>query len=348
MREQTIIGSSLALAEVLEQVSALAEIDRSVLVLGERGTGKELIVQRLHFLSPRWQRDLVKVNCAALNDNLLESELFGHQVGAFTGATRNHKGRFERADGGTLMLDELGNMSLRLQEKLLRVLEYGEFEPLGSHETKQVDVRVIGTTSADLQAMAKAGTFRYDLLDRLAFDVVHIPPLRLRKGDILELAQHFAQRMSHELGWQLFLGFSLQARQQLVNHSWYGNVRELRNVVERSLYRWGQADEPVPEVFLDVFSKPWNLTQEHDQDQFLEYELDQASKKGSIKTSSQVGLSDFRQQVERYEFGLLHTALAQNQHHQSHPANSLGLSYHQFRGLLKKHKLAKNQGHEHD
>ena len=140
MKEQAVIGTSLALTEVLEQVSALAEIDRPVLVLGERGTGKELIAQRLHFLSPRWQRDLVKVNCAALNDNLLESELFGHQVGALTGATKNHKGRFERADGGTLMLDELGTMSLHLQKKLLRVLEYGEFEPLGSHETKQVDV----------------------------------------------------------------------------------------------------------------------------------------------------------------------------------------------------------------
>jgi len=163
MKEQTIIGSSLALAQVLDQVSALAEIDRSILVLGERGTGKELIAQRLHFLSSRWQKELVKVNCAALNENLLESELFGHQVGAFTGATKAHKGRFERADGGTLMLDELGTMSLRLQEKLLRVLEYGEFEPLGGTETKQVNVRVIGATSADLQAMAQAGSFRHDL-----------------------------------------------------------------------------------------------------------------------------------------------------------------------------------------
>jgi psp operon transcriptional activator len=338
MREQTIIGSSLALAEVLEQVSALSQIDRPVLVLGERGTGKELIAQRLHFLSPRWQRELVKVNCAALNDNLLESELFGHQVGAFTGATKNHKGRFERADGGTLMLDELGTMSLRLQEKLLRVLEYGEFEPLGSHETKQVDVRVIGATSADLQTMAAAGIFRYDLLDRLAFDVVHLPPLRLRKDDILELAQHFAQRMSHELGWELFSGFSTQARQQLVNHSWYGNVRELRNVVERSLYRWGQANEPVPNVYLDVFSKPWSTSPEQDS----EHQSDYLLKRSAV----QANVGDFRQQVEGYEFGLLQTALAQHQHHQSHTAQALGLSYHQLRGLLKKHKLAKSQGHD--
>jgi psp operon transcriptional activator len=342
MQEQTIIGSSLALTEVLEQVSALAEINRPVLVLGERGTGKELIAQRLHFLSPRWQRNLVKVNCAALNDNLLESELFGHQVGAFTGATKNHKGRFERADGGTLMLDELGTMSLHLQEKLLRVLEYGEFEPLGSHETKQVDVRVIGATSADLQAMAAAGTFRYDLLDRLAFDVVHLPPLRLRKDDILELAQHFAQRMGHELGWELFSGFSLQARQQLVNHSWYGNVRELRNVVERSLYRWGQANEPVPKIYLDVFSKPRSISPEHD----TEHKSDYLSKHSAAQASQQADIGDFRQQVERYEFGLLQTALAQHQHHQSHTAHALGLSYHQLRGLLKKHKLAKSQGHE--
>ena len=335
MLEQTIIGSSQALAEVLAQVSALAEIDRCVLVLGERGTGKELVVQRLHFLSPRWQRDLVKVNCAALNDNLLESELFGHQVGAFTGATKNHKGRFERADGGTLMLDELGTMSLRLQEKLLRVLEYGEFEPLGSHETKQVDVRVIGATSADLQAMAVAGTFRYDLLDRLAFDVVHLPPLRLRQDDILELAQHFAQRMSHELGWELFAGFSYHAREQLVNHSWYGNVRELRNVVERSLYRWGQPNELVPSVYLDVFSKPWNSTPH--------YTLANTSENISSEALQQTVVGDFRQQVEHYEFGLLQAALAVNQHHQTHTAHALGLSYHQLRGLLKKHKLAKSQ-----
>ncbi len=330
MKEQTIIGSSLALAKVLDQVSALAEIDRSILVFGERGTGKELIAQRLHFLSPRWQKELVKVNCAALNENLLESELFGHQVGAFTGAVKAHKGRFERADGGTLMLDELGTMSLRLQEKLLRVLEYGEFEPLGSTETKQVNVRVIGATSADLQAMAQAGTFRHDLLDRLAFDVVHLPALRKRKEDILELAQHFAQRMSHELGWDLFAGFTPQVSEQLVNYPWLGNVRELRNAVERSLYRWGHPQAPVASVHLDVFTNPWASR------------LATTEQNESPPISANTG--DLKQQVDQYELGLLQGALAANKHHQSHTAQALGLSYHQLRGLLKKHKLAKGQG----
>jgi len=328
MKEQTIIGSSMALAQVLEQVSALADIDRSVLVLGERGTGKELIAQRLHFLSSRWQQELVQVNCAALNDNLLESELFGHQIGAFTGATRAHKGRFERADGGTLMLDELGTMSLRLQEKLLRVLEDGQFEPLGSSETKQVDVRVIGATSADLQAMAEAGEFRYDLLDRLAFDVVHVPPLRQRQDDILELAQHFAQRMSHELNWDYFAGFSDRAQQQLLKHPWLGNVRELRNAVERSLYRWGQPKQPVVEIQLDVFLSPWQTPATELAPITLGHKAD-------------TGL-DFKQQVDQFETAILQAALSANQHHQSRTAQALGLSYHQLRGLLKKHQLPKD------
>jgi len=330
MKEQTIIGSSLALAQVLDQVSALAGIDRSILVIGERGTGKELIAQRLHFLSPRWKKELVKVNCAALNDNLLESELFGHQVGAFTGATKAHQGRFERADGGSLMLDELGTMSLRLQEKLLRVLEYGEFEPLGSTETKQVDVRVIGATSANLQAMARAGTFRHDLLDRLAFDVVHLPALRQRKEDILELAQHFAQRMSHELGWDLFAGFTPQASEQLINYPWLGNVRELRNAVERSLYRWDHPQTPVASVHLDVFTNPWASPL--------------ATPQQNQSAPSRAINGGLKQQVDHYELGLLQHALVANKHHQSRTAQALGLSYHQLRGLLKKHKLAKGQG----
>ena len=206
-----MIGDSSALAAALDHLSRLAPINRPVLVLGERGTGKELAAQRLHFLSSRWDAPLLKVNCAAMAETLLESELFGHEAGAFTGATRSHQGRFERADGGTLFLDELATMSPRLQEKLLRLVEYGEFERVGGQKTHQVDVRVVAATNADLPAMAEAGEFRHDLLDRLSFDIVHLPPLRVRHGDTLTLAEHFAIQMSAELGWDYFPGFSDRA-----------------------------------------------------------------------------------------------------------------------------------------
>ncbi|MCB1848430.1 MAG: sigma 54-interacting transcriptional regulator, partial [Halieaceae bacterium] len=194
-----MIGNSTALAGALERLSSLAAINRPILVMGERGTGKELAAERLHYLSARWDAPLVKVNCAAMAESLLESELFGHEAGAFTGATRSQRGRFERADGGTLFLDELATMSVRLQEKLLRLVEYGEFERLGGQQTLQVDVRVIAATNVDLRALARDGRFRADLLDRLSFDVVHLPALRQRPGDIPELAQHFAVQLCSEL-----------------------------------------------------------------------------------------------------------------------------------------------------
>ena len=186
-----MIGNSTALTRALDQLSHLASINRPILIIGERGTGKELAAERLHYLSARWDAPLIKVNCAAMADSLLDSELFGHEPGAFTGATRTHRGRFERADGGTLFLDELATMSVRLQEKLLRLVEYGEFERLGGQQTLSVDVRVVAATNADLRLLAREKLFREDLLDRLSFDVVHLPSLRHRVEDILELARHF-------------------------------------------------------------------------------------------------------------------------------------------------------------
>ncbi len=224
-KPEGMIGNSAALASALDQVSLLAAINRPVLIIGERGTGKELAADRLHFLSGRWDAPLLKTNCAAIAEALLESELFGHEPGAFTGATGTHIGRFERADGGTLFLDELGTMSMRLQEKLLRLVEYGEFERLGGQRTLQVDVRVVAATNADLPALAKEGKFRPDLLDRLSFDVVHLPPLRQRPEDIAELAEHFAIQMSSELGWEYFPGFSAGAMETLEGHAWPGNVQ---------------------------------------------------------------------------------------------------------------------------
>ena len=197
----TIIGESTALATALDHISRLAGIDRPVLVIGERGTGKELAAERLHYLSPRWNETFTKINCSAITETLLESELFGHEAGAFTGATKQHIGRFELTDGGTLFLDELATMSPRLQEKLLRVIEYGEFERVGGQKTLRVDVRLVAATNADLPAMADAGLFRWDLLDRLSFDVVKLPPLREREDDLMELAHHFGMRMCRELGW---------------------------------------------------------------------------------------------------------------------------------------------------
>jgi len=325
--QQKVIGSSNLMLKTLAQVSDLAPIERPVLVLGERGTGKELVSQRLHFLSGRWQGPLLQVNCAALNENLLDSELFGHEAGAFTGASRQHKGKFEQAHGGTLVMDELGTMSLRLQEKLLRVLEYGQFERVGGQQSVQVDVRVVGSTNANLVELVAAGEFRADLLDRLSFDVVHVPPLRLRDEDVLELAQHFAVRMSHELGWQLFAGFTDAMRRRLLTYAWPGNVRELRNVVERSLARWTQPEEPLGELWFDVLASP-----------FVDAGPCEASEMPVLPVMPDAELT-FKDQVASFEKQLLVQALNQHQHHQSRTAQALGLSYHQLRGMLKKHAL---------
>lgn len=323
-----MIGNSPALAEALDHVSQLAAIQRPALIIGERGTGKELAAQRMHYLSPRWDAPLLKVNCAAMAEPLLESELFGHEPGAFTGATRVHHGRFERSDGGTLFLDELATMSLRLQEKLLRVVEYGEFERLGGQQSISVDVRVVAATNADLPTMAAEGSFRADLLDRLSFDVVHLPPLRARTEDIVELASHFAVQMSAELGWELFPGFGEGAIARLLAHPWPGNVRELKNAVERSLYRWADASAPVEEIILDPFQNPWASP----------------GRRSGAPPSPQTPEPlprDFAAHMAEVERRYLLAALGQHGHNQRRTAQALGLSYDQIRGLVRKHKLSR-------
>ncbi|GAB5450127.1 MAG: phage shock protein operon transcriptional activator [Halioglobus sp.] len=327
-----MIGNSQVLADALEHVSSLAPINRPVLIVGERGTGKELVAQRMHFLSGRWDAPLVKVNCAAIADSLLESELFGHEPGAFTGATKTHHGRFERADGGTLFLDELGTMSMRLQEKLLRLVEYGEFERLGGQETLRVDVRVVAATHADLRALVRDGEFRADLLDRLSFDVVHLPALRQREGDVRELAEHFALSMCAELGWEVFPGFTQRALETLDKHPWPGNVRELKNAVERSLYRWGDATLPVDEIVVDPFLPPF---------------ADQPGKEAATNASGETEgkraaatVTDFHSHIATVEKKLLQDTLASYRHNQRRAAQALGLSYDQMRGLVRKHGLA--------
>lgn len=334
-----MLGESLALAEALDHLSQLAAINRPVLVLGERGTGKELAAERLHYLSPRWDAPYLRVNCAAMAETLLETELFGHEAGAFTGATRQHIGRFERADGGTLLLDEIGTMSLPLQEKLLRLIEYGEFERVGGQETLRADVRVVGATNADLRTMATQNAFRADLLDRLSFDVVHMPPLRERDRDVILLAEHFAVQMSAELGWELFPGFAPSAMDQLQTYDWPGNVRELKNAVERSLHRWGDPDHPVADLVVDPFTSPWPLDSQAypAPASTTAATMDPAKPALELPDAIDIGDQGLREAVDQYELKLLLKALARNDRNQRKAADELGLTYDQIRGLVRKH-----------
>jgi len=329
---QPLIGSSELFHQLLSRSSRLAPLSRPVLIIGERGTGKELIAERLHYLSGRWQQPYLQVNCAAMSESLLESELFGHEVGAFTGATRAREGLFERAEGGTLFLDELSTASSRVQEKLLRIIEYGRFERLGGSRTLQVDVRVVAATNEDLPAAVREGQFRADLLDRLAFDVLNLPPLRYRREDIAELAEHFAQRMCRELGYDWFAGFSSSAQEQLLAYDWPGNVRELKNVVERSIYRNPEPTRPVRRIELDPFAAPWRA----------EPARQEASEEGGnsddVKTApSPVLNGDLREQVAAFEQRLIRHALEQARFNQRRAAEALGLTYHQLRASLRKY-----------
>ncbi|HDV8381393.1 TPA: phage shock protein operon transcriptional activator, partial [Citrobacter freundii] len=317
-----LLGEANSFIEVLEQVSHLAPLDKPVLVIGERGTGKELIANRLHYLSTRWQGPFISLNCAALNENLLDSELFGHEAGAFTGAQKRHPGRFERADGGTLFLDELATAPMLVQEKLLRVIEYGELERVGGSQPLQVNVRLVCATNADLPRMVNEGTFRADLLDRLAFDVVQLPPLRERQSDIMLMAEHFAIQMCREIGLPLFPGFSAEARETLLHYRWPGNIRELKNVVERSVYRHGTSDYPLDEIIIDPFRR-----------HVVESQVQEA-KPASVALP--LDLREFQQQQEK---DFLQTSLQQAKFNQKKAAELLGLTYHQLRALLKKHQI---------
>jgi transcriptional regulator with GAF, ATPase, and Fis domain len=229
-----LVGESPALKRVLRQVEQVAPTDSTVLVLGETGTGKDLIATAIHKRSRRAERPLIRVNCAALPATLIESELFGHERGAFTGAIARKVGRFEVADGGTLVLDEIGELPLELQAKLLRVLQNGEFERLGSTVTRHSDARVIASTNRDLEAMAREGTFRADLYYRLGVFPIILPPLRERREDIALLTAYFVEKLRTKLGRQV-TRISDQAVNELMAYDWPGNVRELENIVERSL-----------------------------------------------------------------------------------------------------------------
>jgi psp operon transcriptional activator len=329
-----IIGQADNFLLVLERVSRVAPLSKPILIIGERGSGKELIAARVHYLSERWARPFVKFNCAALNEELLESELFGHVAGAFTSAQRARIGRFELANGGTIFLDELASMSMRLQEKLLRVVEYGEFERVGSSETLKVDVRLVGAANVDLPALARAGRFREDLLDRLSFDVITVPPLRERREDIMLLAQKFAENMANELKREYFAGFAPAAEKQMLAYDWPGNVRELRNVVERAVYRLENAKRTIEEMEFDPFASPYRL---------LPATPAQAAAVGgaapAVAEPSPAYPLEFEKAVEQFETKLIRGAMSEARFNQKRAAELLALTYHQFRGLLRKYKL---------
>ena len=318
-----LIGESAAFHNALTAVSQVAPLDKPVLVVGERGTGKELVAARLHYLSSRWEGPFLKLNCAAISDNLIESELFGHEAGSFTGASRTHQGRFERADGGTLFLDELANTSGLVQEKLLRVIEYGEFERVGGRRTQRADVRLIAATNEDLPRLAATDRFRLDLLDRLAFDVITLPPLRERAEDIPLLADYFATNMAKELGRELFSGFTAGASDALLRHRWPGNLRELKNVVERAVYRTAP-NTPVDEIVLDPFQSP--------------FRPDPGEQRASAGAAGHSLPLDLKAEVRQMEIDLINKALAAAKFNQRRAAELLGLTYHSLRGYLKKYE----------
>lgn len=337
-----MVGSSGPFLDAVERASAAAALNRPVLVVGERGTGKEMIAERLHRLSPRWEESLIALNCAALPESLIDAELFGYEAGAFTGAAKARAGRFEEADGGTLFLDEVGMLTAAGQERLLRVVEYGELTRLGSTRPVQVDVRVVAATNEDLPQLAERGRFRADLLDRLSFEVITLPPLRARREDIIELAEFFARRMASEIGWEQFPGFTPRIEQFLQDHDWPGNIRELKNVAERAVYRWGEPDRPIGAVDLDPFDSPWRpqgaFNSGRPQGAFSTATPAAAPRTDEPPADAPLPAS-FRDAVAGYERDLLGRALEQARHNQRRAAELLGLSYDQLRHALKKHGL---------
>jgi len=342
-RADQFIGQSLAFLDAVERASRAAPLNRPVLVIGERGTGKELIAERLHHLSSRWAGPLIIMNCAALPENLIEAELFGHEAGSFTGAAKTRHGRFEEADGGTLFLDELGTLSMPAQDRLLRAVEYGEITRIGASKPISVDVRIVAATNENLPTQVEKGKFRADLLDRLSFEVITLPPLRARQGDVPLLAEHFGRRMAVELDWPNWPGFTTRATTELEAYPWPGNVRELRNVIERAVYRHEDPEREVDVIVFDPFHSPWAPSAGRPAHAgpvaaVADNEPDEAHVV-PFATAPAATTSDFRAAVADYERQLLEEALRRNRFNQRATAAALNLSYDQLRHALKRHKL---------
>ncbi len=338
-RTNQFVGQSLAFLDAVERASRAAPLNRPVLVIGERGTGKELIAERLHHLSTRWSGPLVTMNCAALPENLIEAELFGHEAGSFTGAAKTRHGRFEEADGGTLFLDELATLSSPAQDRLLRAVEYGEVTRIGASKPIKVDVRIVAATNEHLPRLVDEGRFRADLLDRLSFEVVTLPPMRARKGDIPLLAEHFGRRMALELEWPNWPGFSDAASKLLENYGWPGNVRELRNVIERAVYRHEDPERVIEQIQFDPFASPWVLGTAPAPQPTTFVSVDDVEAASDLPPPPADDVNDFRDAVTAYERRILEDALARNRYNQKATATALNLSYDQLRHALKRHEL---------
>lgn len=323
------LGQSEQFLEFQERLSRVAPINRPVLILGERGTGKELAASRLHYLSERWQGPFVALNCSALSPTLIEAELFGHEKGAFTGAGQRRTGRFEAAHEGTLFLDEIGTIPLETQEKILRVVEYGMFERVGSSAGIEVDVRIVAATNADLPRLAAEEKFKQDLLDRLSFEVLHLPPLRERQGDIPLLANHFAARMAFELGHEDIPWFDEAAQAALETYDWPGNVRELKNVVERAVYRTDEM--PIRNIVFNPFQ---SLRRDPVPQQAAIADPPESPTKAPAKSP---GLKPLSVAVWELKVSMLEEALRLSRYNQRRAAERLGMTYHQFRGLYRQY-----------
>jgi DNA-binding NtrC family response regulator len=304
-----LVGQSPQVRELLEHIRRVAPVPRPVLIVGERGTGKELVARAIHLAAGAASRPIVTVNCAAFSDALLESELFGYDKGAFTGADAARPGKFEWADGGTLFLDEIGHMSLAFQEKILRVVEYGTFTRVGGSQEQQTTARIIAATNRDLAAMIHDGKFLADLHDRLTFETIRVPPLRCREGDVALLAQHFLEQFGAEVPALAGKRLSVAALDALQHYSFPGNVRELKNMIERAACR-----DTAGEITAADLGLP---------------EL----------VESAGGDGSFSARLHEYGRRLLDDALHRSGGNQAQAARDLRLSYHRFRYYLKKYGL---------
>ncbi|HEY4243105.1 MAG TPA: sigma-54 dependent transcriptional regulator [Kofleriaceae bacterium] len=322
-RRWQIVGDSPSMHTVLTKIERVASVPRPVLVLGPRGTGKELVARAIHTLSPRASEPYITINCAAVAESLLESELFGHEEGAFTGATKQKEGKFELADGGTLFLDEIGNMSLDFQAKILRVLEYQRFERVAGSESIQVNVRVIAATNADLKQAMADGKFRPDLYDRLAFEVINLPSLKQRIEDVPTLAAHFLTRFRQEVAGIPVKAISAEALDRFAAYDYPGNVRELKNIVERAVYM--AQGEVLTAADVDAALPP---------------------EANATAVSGLLFDDDPRQplpeRVDAFEAWLCKDALERTRYKQKEAAALLGLSYDQFRQRYRKYGLGKD------
>lgn len=314
--DEIIYGSS-EMEEVINTAGRAADSRASILIYGESGTGKELIAKAIHYASPRKNKPLISINCAALNENLLESELFGHEKGAFTGADKQRKGRFELADGGTIFLDEVGEIPPSIQVKLLRVLQEREFERVGGNETIRVDVRVISATNRDLESMIKKGTFREDLFYRLNVISIRIPPLRERKNDIPPLINYFITKYAKENNKEVE-SLSKEAMDALIKYNYPGNVRELENAIERAVIM--ARGKIITLDDLPIFMKISN---------------------GDSKQSYELKGETLDKIVENVERQLIAEALVRANNNQSRAAEILGISERNLRYKLKKYGMKK-------